>query len=99
MPDQPVTPKPLQLSVRKLLMVVGVICIFCALLLPSFRVAQGAKTRSVCQNNLKLIGLARHNYRFVHGSFPPPFSVDTDRPTDRMARASNLYPQATRITR
>ncbi len=79
MSDQPVTPKPFQFSVRKLLVFVGVLCVVFALIavvLSTIRATIDAGKRNTCGNNLKVIGMALHDYHNVYGCFPAPFSVD-----------------------
>lgn len=53
-----------------------VVGFFVALLLPSVQVHRDP--RMPCFNNLKLIGLALHNYHDVFGTFPPAYTVDQD---------------------
>ena len=52
--------------------------VMAALLLPALRSARPAARRSQCKNNLKNIGLALHNYRDEHGTFPPLVTVSED---------------------
>ncbi len=59
---------------------ITVVCggILVALLLPAVQAAREAARRMECQNHLKQIALAMHNYHDAYKTFPPAFIADED---------------------
>lgn len=60
----------------RVLITIYIVAVLYVVLQPALMETPGHRGRTPCKNNLKLIGIALHNYHETYGRLPPAYTVD-----------------------